>query len=159
MEAAAATWPAGAPRAELCETVGADVRDVTEGLGYHRRIGQAFLSPVRAGGGSCLPKDMHALLSVCAASAGGSLRGVRIGLLGLTFKAGTADLRDSPAPAVAEPLRGAGAELVGNDPAVDSTMVHPRLAGITIVDDATIAAKGADVLVILTEWPRFRAPD
>ncbi|GAA3438042.1 UDP-glucose dehydrogenase family protein [Kutzneria kofuensis] len=82
----------------------------------------------------------------------GSLRGVRLGLLGLAFKAGTADLRDSPALAVATLLRRAGATLVGYDPAVPPTAT---LAGIELVPDAYRAALDADALVVLTEWPQF----
>src|SRR6185437_11489192 len=133
--------------AELCERLGADVADVTEGMGYDRRIGQSFLQPGPGWGGSCLPKDTQALLQVAAAvgydfsllqatidtnthqrqlivakireAAGGRLRGRRIGLLGLAFKAGTNDLRDSPALAVAALLRAEGAELTGYDPGIE----------------------------------------
>lgn len=179
--------------AELCERLDANVRDVTEGMGYDRRIGQAFLSPGPGWGGSCLPKDVHALLQVSdgadfefrllratidtntrqfqrivdkirlavTGSRQGSLRKVRIGLYGLTFKAGTDDLRDSPALVVAALLRQAGAELLGYDPAISTSddLSHPGLAGITVVDDPLLAAKDADVLVVLTEWPEFRGLD
>ncbi|MDQ3886606.1 MAG: UDP-glucose/GDP-mannose dehydrogenase family protein, partial [Actinomycetota bacterium] len=148
--------------AELCERLGADVLDVTEGIGYDRRIGQAFLSPGPGWGGSCLPKDTYALLQVAAAAdfdfgllqasldtnirqrermvdkvrdaVGGSLSGVRIGLLGLTFKAGTDDLRGSPALAVATLLRGEGAELVGYDPGV-LRAVPGMTDDLEVVDD------------------------
>ncbi|WP_433029577.1 UDP-glucose dehydrogenase family protein [Actinomycetospora sp. CA-053990] len=86
----------------------------------------------------------------------GSLSRTRIGLLGLTFKAGTDDLRDSPAIAVAALLRQAGAELVGYDPAVSPDSEAPELAGIEVVDDPAVLAKNADALVVLTEWPEFR---
>jgi UDPglucose 6-dehydrogenase len=177
--------------AELCERLGADIADVTEGMGYDRRIGQAFLSPGPGWGGSCLPKDVHALLQVAdgadfefrllratidtntrqfqrmvdkirKAITGrrtGSLSHVRIALLGLTFKAGTDDLRDSPALAVAALLRQAGADLVAYDPALSASTPRAELSQLTIVDDPYLAAKEADALVVLTEWPQFRALD
>jgi len=173
--------------AELCERLGANISDVTEGMGYDRRIGQAFLSPGPGWGGSCLPKDTHAMLQVADAAdfefrllratidtnerqrqrmvdkvrlavtgkRNGSLSHMRLGLLGLTFKAGTDDLRDSPSLAVAALLRQAGAELVGYDPA----MRTGEVAGIDVVEDPYLAAKDADALVVLTEWPEFRTLD
>ncbi len=172
--------------AELCERLGADVLDVTEGIGYDRRIGQAFLSPGPGWGGSCLPKDTHALLQVAAAvdfdfgllrasldtntrqrarmvdkvrdAVGGSLSGVRVGLLGLTFKAGTDDLRDSPALAVAALLRAEGAELVGYDPGVWAA-VPGMTDDVEVTDDPVKVASGAAAIVVLTEWPEFRVLD
>jgi UDPglucose 6-dehydrogenase len=186
--------------AELCERLDADVADVTEGLGYDKRIGQAFLSPGPGWGGSCLPKDTHALLQVADAAdfefrllratidtntrqfqrvvdkirtavsgrRGGTLSRRRIALFGLTFKAGTDDLRDSPALEVAALLRQAGAELVGYDPGLNGcgaagggppidSPIDPAL--LTVVDDPYVAAKDADALVVLTEWPQFRTLD
>ncbi len=177
--------------AELCERLGADIGDVTEGIGYDRRIGQSFLSPGPGWGGSCLPKDTEAMLQVSdsadfefrllratidtntrqrqrmvdkirvavTGSRTGSLSGIRVGLLGLTFKAGTDDIRDSPSIAVAALLRQAGAHLAAYDPAVPSGSVHESLRGVDVLDSAVAAAKGADVLVILTEWPEFRSLD
>ncbi|OXM57575.1 UDP-glucose 6-dehydrogenase [Amycolatopsis thailandensis] len=89
----------------------------------------------------------------------GSMSGVRLALLGLTFKAGTNDLRDSPALAVAALLREAGAELVAYDPAVDSA--DSRIADLPfpVTDDPHHAARGADAIVVLTEWPEFRELD
>jgi UDPglucose 6-dehydrogenase len=174
--------------AELCERLGANITDVTEGMGYDKRIGQAFLNPGPGWGGSCLPKDTHALLQVADAAdfefrllratidtnerqrlrmvekirlavtgkRGGSLSHVRLGLLGLTFKAGTDDLRDSPALAVAALLRQAGAELVGYDPALSG---GTDLGSVSVVDDPYQAAKDVDALVVLTEWPDFRSLD
>jgi UDPglucose 6-dehydrogenase len=172
--------------AELCERFGADVLDVTEGIGYDRRIGQAFLQPGPGWGGSCLPKDTHALLQVCAAvdydfgllqasldtntrqhhrmvdkvrdAVGGSLAGQRVGLLGLTFKAGTNDLRDSPALTVAALLAAEGAELIGYDPAVPAT-VPGMTDDVQVTDDPVKVASGAAALVVLTEWPEFRVLD
>jgi UDPglucose 6-dehydrogenase len=172
--------------AELCERSGADVLDVTEGIGYDRRIGQAFLQAGPGWGGSCLPKDTHALLQVCAAvdfdfpllqasldtntrqqhrmvdkvrdAVGGSLAGQRVGLLGLTFKAGTDDLRDSPALTVAALLAAEGADLIGYDPAVP-VAVPGMTDDLQVTDDPLKVASGAAALVVLTEWPEFRLLD
>ncbi len=89
-------------------------------------------------------------------SAAGSLTGTRIGLLGLAFKAGTGDLRDSPALAVAAELARAGAELTAHDPAVGAV---PGLPAVQVVDDPYLVAKDAAALVVLTEWPEFRDLD
>ncbi|HEX2132742.1 MAG TPA: UDP-glucose/GDP-mannose dehydrogenase family protein [Actinophytocola sp.] len=177
--------------AELCDRLGADISDVTEGMGYDKRIGQAFLSPGPGWGGSCLPKDTSAMLQLADAAdfefrliratidtnnrqrqrmvekvrlavtgkRGGSLSKVRLGLLGLTFKAGTDDLRDSPALAVAALLRQAGAKLVAYDPALSSGEGRAELDGIAVVDDPYRAAEGVEALVVLTEWPEFRSLD
>jgi UDPglucose 6-dehydrogenase len=174
---------------ELCERLGADISDVTEGMGYDRRIGQSSMSPGPGWGGSCLPKDTQAMLQVADAAdfefrllratidtntrqrqrmvdkvrlavtgqRTGSLSHARIGVLGLTFKAGTDDLRDSPALAVCALLRQAGAELVGYDPAIPSD--RPGLDSVVVVDDPYLAAKDVDALVVLTEWPEFRSLD
>ena len=169
--------------AELCERVGADIRQVTRAMSLDERIGAAYTSPGPGWGGSCLPKDTAALAhsarlagidpslltAVVAANAhqqnrvvakirtaasSGSLAGVRLGLLGLTFKAGTADLRHSPALAVAERLAAEGAQLTGYDPAVRET-VGP----VQVVTDPYLVAKDAAGVVVLTEWPQFRTLD
>ncbi|MHA6616930.1 UDP-glucose dehydrogenase family protein [Pseudonocardia sp. DLS-67] len=182
--------------AELCERLGADVEDVTEGLGYDKRIGQSYLSPGPGWGGSCLPKDTSALLQLAdsvdfefrllraaietntrqsrrivekvqtavTGKRNGSLTRKRVALLGLAFKAGTSDLRDSPALAVAALLRQAGAELQAFDPAIraDDPVRHGAAFDddlLTVVDDPYVAAKDADALVVLTEWPEFRGLD
>jgi UDPglucose 6-dehydrogenase len=177
--------------AELCERLGADIADVTEGMGYDRRIGQSFLAPGPGWGGSCLPKDTRAMLAVAdsvdfefrllraaidtndrqqqrivdkvrvavTGKRGGSLSRLRLGLLGLTFKANTADLRDSPALAVAALLRQAGAELVAYDPAVPPDTLDSALGAVSVADDPYLAAKDVDALIVLTEWPEFRALD
>ncbi|MGI5472705.1 UDP-glucose dehydrogenase family protein [Streptomyces sp. CA-132043] len=171
--------------ATLCERFGADIGDVTAGIGHDPRIGAAFLQPGPGWGGSCLPKDTHALLSVCeaagidfpllratietnvehqhrlvervAAQSGagdGSLDGVRLALYGLAFKAGTSDLRDSPALAIARQLRERGAELYAYDPALCET--RPDLSDLlTLTDDPLKAADGAAACLVLTEWPEF----
>ncbi|MCP2330951.1 UDP-glucose dehydrogenase family protein [Actinoalloteichus caeruleus] len=172
--------------AELSERLGGNIADILTGMGYDQRIGQSYLRPGPGWGGSCLPKDTMALLRVSEsvgfdfpllaeavrtnerqrervvdrveAACGGSLDGLRLGLLGLTFKAGTDDLRDSPALAIAELLVRRGAELVAHDPAVAVTREIPGDA-VAVTDDPYQAAKGADGLVLLTEWPSFRALD
>jgi UDPglucose 6-dehydrogenase len=177
---------------ELCERLGADIADVTEGMGYDRRIGQSSMSPGPGWGGSCLPKDTEAMLQVADSAdyefrllratidtntrqrqrmvdkvrlavtgqRGGSLSHVRIAVLGLTFKAGTDDLRDSPALAVSALLRQAGAEIVAYDPSLTTDAAsRPELDSITVVDDPYLAAKDAEALVVLTEWPEFRTLD
>ncbi|HKN99298.1 MAG TPA: UDP-glucose/GDP-mannose dehydrogenase family protein, partial [Pseudonocardiaceae bacterium] len=84
----------------------------------------------------------------------------RIAVWGLTFKAGTDDLRDSPALAVSALLKQAGADLVGYDPALtDHATDRPELAALTVVDDSYLAAKDAEAIVILTEWQEFRTLD
>lgn len=176
--------------ATLCERFGADIADVTEGIGRDPRIGSAFLRPGPGWGGSCLPKDTHALLTMCdlsgvdfpllsatietnvahqrqlvervAAACGrggdGSLHGVRLTLYGITFKAGTSDLRDSPALAVARLLRERGAELTAYDPALREQ--RPDLSDLVeLVDDPVRAAEGAAACLVLTEWPQLRDLD
>ncbi|MDN5915255.1 MAG: UDP-glucose/GDP-mannose dehydrogenase family protein [Pseudonocardia sp.] len=177
--------------AELCERLDADVADVTEGMGHDRRIGQAFLNPGPGWGGSCLPKDVHALLQVAdsadfefrllratidtntrqfqrmvdkvrvaiTGSKRGSVTRRRIALFGLTFKAGTDDLRDSPALAVAALLRQAGADLVGYDPGIPAATTPIESSLLETVDSPEKAAEGADAVVVLTDWPEFRTLD
>jgi UDPglucose 6-dehydrogenase len=168
--------------AELCERVGADIGDVTEGMRLDDRIGSSFLEPGPGWGGSCFPKDTRALLSTAEdarvdfpllratigtnghqahrvvamvrEAVGGALAGVRLGLLGLTFKAGTDDLRDSPALAVASLLAAEGARLTGYDPCVVEDCGPVR-----VLDSAEAVAEGADGLVVLTEWPEFAELD
>ena len=167
--------------AEMCESLGADVDGVTEGMRLDDRIGASCLAPGPGWGGSCLPKDTLALLATARAAGvefatlegavstnrhqphrvvdrlraeTGPLDGARIGLLGLTFKAGTNDLRDSPALAVAQLLAQEGAELSAYDPCV-----RDDLKTIAVRTTAAEAAAGADALVVLTEWPEFAELD
>jgi UDPglucose 6-dehydrogenase len=168
----------------LAETVGADVAEIAGGMGFDERIGPKFLRTGPGWGGSCFPKDTRALATIAAdhhisfplleatyvsndeaqervadkvrAAAGGRLSGVRIALWGLTFKAGTDDLRDSPALAVALRLAADGAVLHGFDPAVTTDIRAAKdRPDITVAPDPYTAAVGASVLVILTEWPVF----
>jgi UDPglucose 6-dehydrogenase len=165
--------------ASICENVGADIEDVVRGMGHDRRIGHECLRPGPGWGGSCLPKDTAALLRTAADSgyeftllrsavsaneaqkarvvdkirsaAGGSIAGRRIAVWGLTFKANTDDLRDSPALDIIERLRGEGAEIVAFDPSVSR-----EVDGIEVVADPYGACEGADVLAVLTEWDDFQ---
>ena len=165
--------------AAVCEAVGADVNDVVLGMGYDKRIGQEFLRPGPGWGGSCFPKDSHALVRIAEdagyefgllkgvievneqqfdrvvdkirTAAGGALEGVKVAAWGLTFKSRTDDLRDSPAIEIIHRLQAAGAIVTAYDPA------HPRdVAGITVAPDPYAACDGADVLAVLTEWDEFR---
>ncbi|KJK41233.1 UDP glucose 6-dehydrogenase [Lentzea aerocolonigenes] len=167
--------------AELCEHLDADITGVTEGMRLDDRIGASCLQPGPGWGGSCLPKDTLALLAT-AKSAGvdfatveaavstnwhqphrvvdrirrevGKLDGAKIGLFGLTFKAGTNDLRDSPALVVAALLAQEGVELKAYDPCVSDDQPDIKTA-----TSAAEAAEDADMLVVLTEWPEFAELD
>ncbi len=172
--------------AAVCEAVGADVNDVVLGMGYDKRIGEAFLKPGPGWGGSCFPKDSRALVRIAENAgydfdllkgviavneeqfervadkvermAGGSLQGLTIAVWGLTFKARTDDLRDSPALQVIRRLRERGATVQAYDPAVapGAADTDPRLEGIEVTADGYAATDGAEVLVVLTEWDEFR---
>jgi UDPglucose 6-dehydrogenase len=171
--------------ANLCQAVGADVRDVVLGMGYDKRIGFEFLKPGPGWGGSCFPKDSRALVRIAEDHgyrfdllegviavneeqfevvtsrierlAGGRLAGATVAVWGLTFKAGTDDLRDSPALAVVERLQDRGAKVRAYDPTVDRQL-SPQLAklGIEICEDPYAACADATVLAVLTEWDEFR---
>jgi UDPglucose 6-dehydrogenase len=165
--------------AAICESVGADVNDVVLGMGYDGRIGREFLRPGPGWGGSCLPKDTRALMRIAddagyhfgllqatidvneqqldrveakiAELAGGSLDGAVVAVWGLTFKARTDDLRDSPALGVVARLLARGATVRGFDPTVERPV-----EGIDVQPDPYAACEGADVLAVLTEWDEFR---
>jgi UDPglucose 6-dehydrogenase len=168
--------------AAICEGVGADINDVVLGLGYDKRIGHEFLRPGPGWGGSCFPKDTKAMVKIAEdagydfgllkgvitvndqqygrivdkirAAAGGSLKGKKIASWGLTFKALTDDLRDSPAVEIVLRLLAEGAEVTVYDPTVS---VAPKgLDAITISVSPLDACSGADVLAVLTEWDEFR---
>jgi UDPglucose 6-dehydrogenase len=168
--------------ANLCEAVGADVSQVVEGMALDTRIGGQFLNPGPGWGGSCFPKDTKALVRIAEDAgydfmllrgvieantaqqdavtykiermAGGSLIGLNVAVWGLAFKAGTDDLRDSPAIAVINRLRSGGASVRAFDPAVAGP-----LEGVDVVSDPYAACDGADVLAVLTEWPLFSELD
>ena len=178
--------------AALCEGVGADVEAVLVGIGMDRRIGREFLRPGPGWGGSCFPKDSRALVhissdhgydfsmmrlvlqmnevqkervvqKICRAAEAPELVGRRVAVLGLTFKAGTDDLRDSPSLDVARRIRARGADVVAYDPTVSSSdpdrSSDPRLEGIRLTSSALEAVAGAHVVAVLTEWPEFRNLD
>ncbi len=173
--------------ANVCEAVGADVRDVVLGMGYDRRIGFEFLRPGPGWGGSCFPKDTSALIRIAedcgydfellrgvqavndeqfervaakvVRQAGGSVEGALVGAWGLTFKARTDDLRASPSLRVLGRLREMGASVRAYDPAVPAGAQRPGLEGIEVVDDPYAACEGAAVLAVLTEWDEFRRLD
>ncbi len=168
--------------ANVCEAVGADARDVLLGIGYDRRIGFDYLKPGPGWGGSCLPKDVSALIRLAEAAgydfrflrgvvavneqqftrvadkveamAGGSLEGQWVAAWGLTFKAGTDDLRESPALAVIARLRERGARVKAYDPVIDASF-----EGIEVCSNAYAACEDAAVVVVLTDWDEFRRVD
>jgi len=172
--------------ADLCEKVNADVHDVARGIGLDGRIGRKFLHPGPGYGGSCFPKDTLALVktaqdagaplsiieAVVAANerrkarmadavvavCGGSVRGKRIAVLGLTFKPNTDDMRDSPSLAILPALQAAGATLTAFDPE-GMAEAKKLMPGIAYCASAEEAMTGADALLLLTEWNEFRALD
>ena len=172
--------------ADLCEQVGANVQDVARGIGLDNRIGSKFLHPGPGYGGSCFPKDTQALVKTAQdsgtplrivetvvsvndhrkramarrviAACGGDVRRKRIGVLGLTFKPNTDDMRDAPSIALITALQDAGAEIVAFDP-VGMEQARQYLTDVQFSLTAYAAAEGADALVIVTEWDAFRALD
>ena len=169
--------------AAVCEGAGADVSDVLMGIGYDSRIGHDFLNPGPGWGGSCFPKDTKAMMAIAddagydfallkgvidvndqqfarivdkiRMSAGGALTGARVAVLGLTFKAGTDDMRDSPAIEIAQRLLDEGAIVQAFDPVGEGC----PLSEVEVCTDAYTAASGADVVAVLTEWQEFRFLD
>jgi UDPglucose 6-dehydrogenase len=169
--------------AAVCEGVGADVNDVVVGMGYDKRIGTEFLRPGPGWGGSCFPKDSRALLKIAneagyrfdllagviavndemfdrvtdkiRRAAEGSLRGKTVAVWGLTFKARTDDLRDSPSVSIINRILAAGGKVKAFDP----TVAGPKPgvpADVEVCTDPYSATAGADVLAVLTEWDDFR---
>lgn len=169
--------------AAICEGVGADINDVVVGMGSDKRIGENFMRPGPGWGGSCFPKDSRALIKIAEdadysfdllkgvitvndqqldrvadkirIAAGGNLSGKVVAVWGLTFKAGTDDLRDSPAIAIIERLMKFGARVQAFDPTVTDirTGIPNDLVIATSSDEATLKA---DVLAVLTEWDDFK---
>jgi UDPglucose 6-dehydrogenase len=172
--------------ADLCEKVGADVHDVARGIGLDGRIGRKFLHPGPGFGGSCFPKDTLAfaytarevnarqtiveqvievnnarkkkmaqkVIDFCD----GSVAGLTIGVLGLTFKPNTDDMRDAPSLDIVPALQKAGAKIVAFDPE-GMTEAGKLMSDVTFAKTAYEAATGADVLVVITEWHEFRGLD
>ncbi|MFN7055410.1 UDP-glucose dehydrogenase family protein [Hyphomonas sp.] len=172
--------------ADLCEKVGANVQEVSRGIGLDGRIGAKFLNAGPGYGGSCFPKDTLALtktandygspvhivdtvVSVNAArkkamagkvieAMGGDVSGKTISVLGLAFKQNTDDMRDAPSLDIIPALQAAGARIVAFDPEAMKEASH-LLKDITFAESAYKAVDGADALVIITEWDQFRALD
>jgi len=172
--------------ADLCEKVGADVHDVARGIGLDGRIGRKFLHPGPGYGGSCFPKDTLALVRTAqeagaplkiietvvavndarkkamaakiVAACGGSVKGKTIGVLGLTFKPNTDDMRDAASLEILPALQAAGARVQAFDPE-GMHEARQMLRDVVMCDDAYAAMKDADALVVLTEWNEFRALD
>jgi len=171
--------------ANLCEAVGADVQTVAKAMGLDRRIGPKFLHAGPGYGGSCFPKDTLALLQIAKSnnielqiveatvkvnrqqkermvnkikSEMGKLKGKTICILGLSFKPNTNDMREAPSIYIIEKLLKAGAKIKAFDPAAmqDAKKLFPR---ITYCKDTYDAIKGADAIVIVTEWNQFRNLD
>ncbi|MFN5588953.1 MAG: UDP-glucose dehydrogenase family protein, partial [Holosporales bacterium] len=172
--------------ADLCDKVGANVQDVAKGIGLDGRIGKKFLHAGPGYGGSCFPKDTLALLRTARdvdaplrlieatvavndtrkaglagrviAACGGSVAGKTIAVLGVTFKPETDDMRDAPSLALIPALQEAGATINAFDPA-GMHEAEKLLPNVQWGEDAYAVAKGADALVLLTEWNAFRALD
>ncbi|MBK6297745.1 MAG: UDP-glucose/GDP-mannose dehydrogenase family protein [Sphingomonadales bacterium] len=172
--------------ADLCEAVGADVQDVSRGIGLDNRIGSKFLHAGPGYGGSCFPKDTLALLTTgedfdapvriveavvsvndsrkramgrkAIVAAGGDVRGRKVGVLGFTFKPNTDDMRDAPSLAIVQALLDGGAIVTAFDPE-GMDIARAMMPDIAYATDPYGAAAGADVVVIVTEWDAFRALD
>ena len=175
--------------ANLAEALGADIEEVRRGIGSDPRIGYQFLYAGAGFGGSCFPKDVKALQKSAAdagrplrmlaaveevneaqrhvlgekvkARLGKDLRGRTIALWGLAFKANTDDMREAPSRTLISDLVAAGASVRGYDPAAgeQAKTIFRNDKAVVIVDSATAALEGADVLAIITEWQEFRSPD
>ena len=172
--------------ANLCDAIGCDVHDVARGMGMDNRIGRKFLHPGPGYGGSCFPKDTRALTTVAddfgvetrivdavieanerqreamipkIEKLVGDLAGKRIGVLGLSFKPETDDMRESPAVDVIRMMVERGAKVCAYDPVAMDEARHCIDSGVEFAKDEYDAIRGADALVIITEWNQFRALD
>jgi UDPglucose 6-dehydrogenase len=172
--------------ADLCEKVGADVQEVSRGIGLDNRIGSKFLHAGPGYGGSCFPKDTLALVKTAqdhdsplrliettvavndtrkramarkvVGALGGDVRGKTIAILGLTFKPNTDDMREAPSISIIQALQDAGATIRAHDPE-GMEAARPMLEDVTYAHSAYDAAEGASAVVIVTEWDAFRALD
>ena len=172
--------------ADLCELVGADVKEVAAGMGYDARIGRHFLDAGLGWGGSCFPKDVEALAYMAKEKGlnprilnqvmdinydrrkavvihvermlDGDLQGKTVGLLGLAFKPNTDDMRDAPSIDIANSLLAAGARVRGYDPVARQTAA-PLMPDVEIFDDVYKMAEGCDALIVVTEWNEFKQLD
>ncbi|MGH1393767.1 MAG: UDP-glucose dehydrogenase family protein [Trichormus sp.] len=172
--------------ANICDRVGADVTQVAKGIGLDSRIGNKFLQAGIGWGGSCFPKDVSALIHTAddygyeaqllksAVSVNERqrlialeklqqalkiLKGKTVGLLGLTFKPDTDDLRDAPALNLIEQLNRLGAKVKAYDPIISQTGMRHGLSGVLVETDAERLADGCDALVLVTEWQQFSSLD
>jgi UDPglucose 6-dehydrogenase len=171
--------------ANICEELGADVKEVAVGMGYDKRIGSMFLDAGLGYGGSCFPKDVKAL-SFMAAEKGrhpqlinavmeinsdrrpmavnriknmlGGVEGKRIGLLGLSFKPNTDDMRDAPSIDIANSLLAAGAQVCAYDP-VAMDAAGPLLPEVEMYTEVYAMAEGCDALMVITDWNEFKHLD
>ncbi len=171
--------------ANICEALGADVKEVAVGMGYDARIGRSFLDAGIGYGGSCFPKDVKALTYMAAEKGRhpqllnavmeinddrrrmavkrmqellGDLQGKKIGLLGLSFKPNTDDMRDAPSISIAQGLIESGAQVRAYDP-VAMDYARPQLPDVTMAADPYQLAVGCDALMVLTEWNEFKQLD
>jgi nucleotide sugar dehydrogenase len=172
--------------ADLCEAAGTNVQEVARGIGLDNRIGPKFLHAGPGYGGSCFPKDTMALVKIgqdfgsplrlvettvaindqrkramsrkVISACGGDVRGRTIGILGLTFKPNTDDMREAPSLDIIRGLQDRGAHIVAFDPQGMKAARH-MVEGITFVDSAYDVATGADAVVLITEWNEFRSLD
>lgn len=173
----------------LAERLGADIENVRQGIGSDSRIGYSFLYPGCGYGGSCFPKDVKALmrtatehgtdlrilaavesvnddqkavlLAKVVARFGEDLRGLRFGIWGLAFKPNTDDMREAPSRVLIEGLHARGATVVAHDPVAmtEARRLYPDDSGLLLVNTPMEAARGADALVVVTEWRTFQSPD
>ncbi len=169
----------------ICEALGADVKEVAQGMGYDKRIGHHFLEAGIGYGGSCFPKDVQALNYMAQVQGRqpqllqavmdinkhqrhlavqklrallGDLDGKTIGLMGLAFKPNTDDMRDAPSVTVAEALQSAGATVRGYDP-VAMEQAARAMPDVTFAANAYDLAEGCDALVVVTDWNEFKQLD
>jgi UDPglucose 6-dehydrogenase len=171
--------------ANVCEALGADVKEVAVGMGYDQRIGALFLDAGLGYGGSCFPKDVKALAYMAAEKGRhpqllnavmeinndrrsmavnrikemlGGTHGKTIGLLGLSFKPNTDDMRDAPSIDIAQALLASGAYVRGYDP-VAMDAARPLLPEVEMYPDVYSMAEGCDALMVITEWNEFKNLD
>jgi UDPglucose 6-dehydrogenase len=173
--------------ANLCERVGANVDFVRRGIGSDERIGPSFLFPGPGYGGSCFPKDVQALARTgrehgiglqileavesvnlrqkhrvsekLVAALGAKVKGARVAMWGLAFKANTDDMRESPALTVIEDLLAAGAQIVAHDPVAMPEAKRRLDANVEFAESSYEALRDADALAVLTDWNEYRHPD
>jgi UDPglucose 6-dehydrogenase len=171
--------------ANICEALGADVKEVAAGMGYDKRIGPAFLDAGLGYGGSCFPKDVKALAYMAAEKGRhpqllhavmeinndrrpmvvtrlkemlGDLRGKTVGMLGLSFKPNTDDMRDAPSITICEKLIAKGAVVRAFDP-VAMDIARPLLPEVEMCANPYVMAEGCDALIVITEWNEFKQLD